>query len=167
MTIPSSNRNSIISGIDGFSLIEGMLAAVVLGIGLLALAGMQGMALGRNVDANELTLATNLAADMVERIQFNKRNAIAYNNIDTLVSGTQPATEPMARGDYTQWQARLAASRLFGVQGRVQVTAIGPTTPTLNQSSVIVQVTWRASIKSDTSVFRNQTLTLSTVVAPE
>ena len=39
---------------------------------------MQGISLGKNVDANELTLATNLAADMVERIQFNRRNAIIY-----------------------------------------------------------------------------------------
>ena len=61
-----------------------MFAAVVLAIGLLALAGMQGISLGKNVDANELTLATNLAADMVERIQFNRRNAIVYQSIDTL-----------------------------------------------------------------------------------
>ncbi|MER3422513.1 MAG: hypothetical protein C4293_04045 [Nitrospiraceae bacterium] len=153
-------------GQRGFSLVEGMLAVAVLGIGLLALAGMQGISLGRNVDANELTLATNLAADMVERIQFNKRNAAAYNNIDTNNAATQPATDPMARGDYTQWQARLGASRLSNVQGRVTVTPI-VTTPPLNQSDVVVQITWRGSINSDTSVTRNRTLTLATVVAPE
>ena len=41
--------------------------ALVLAIGLLALAGMQGISLTKNVDANELTLVTNLAADMMER----------------------------------------------------------------------------------------------------
>ena len=86
-----------------------MFAAVVLAIGLLALAGMQGISLGKNVDANELTLATNLAADMVERIQFNRRNAIVYKNIDTLNASTNPASNIMASGDYTQWQARLQA----------------------------------------------------------
>ena len=151
----------------GFSLIEGMLAAVVLAFGLLALAGMQGMSLGRNVDANELTLATNLAADMVERIQFNRRNAIVYNNIDTLVGTTQPTAEVMARGDYAQWQARLLESRLSNVQGRVVVNPTGPTTPTLNQNLVNVQVTWRGSINSDTSATRTRTLTLATVIAPE
>ncbi|MGH7230708.1 MAG: type IV pilus modification PilV family protein [Nitrospiraceae bacterium] len=144
-----------------------MLAATVLAIGLLALAGMQGMSLGRNVDANELTLATNLAADMVERIQFNRRNAAVYNNIDTLVGTTQPTTDPMAIGDYTQWQARLAASRLSGVQGRVSVVPTGPTSPSLNQNLVNVQVIWQGSINSDTSARRTRTLTLATVIAPE
>jgi type IV pilus assembly protein PilV len=151
----------------GFSLIEGMLAAVMLSVGLLALAGMQGISLGRNVDANELTIATNLAADMVERIQFNRRNVAAYNNIDTLVGATQPSTNVMASGDYVQWQSRLIASRLSGVQGRVAVTATGPTAPALNQSLVNVQVTWRGSINSDTSASRVRTLTLATVIAPE
>ena len=36
----------------GFTLLEGMFAALVLAIGLLALAGMQGIALTKNVDAN-------------------------------------------------------------------------------------------------------------------
>src|SRR5439155_17528626 len=85
-------------GQSGFTLIEGMIAAIVLAVGLLAVAGMQGISLGRNVDANELGRVTNLAADMVERIQFNRRNATAYNNIDTLNAATQPpTTQPMAR----------------------------------------------------------------------
>ncbi|MDQ6734185.1 MAG: type IV pilus modification protein PilV, partial [Nitrospirota bacterium] len=99
------------SGEHGFTLLEGMMAAVVLAIGLLALAGMQGISLGRNVDANELTVASNLAADMVERIQFNRRNAIIYNNINTSNVSTQPAASNiMANGDYAQWQNRLTVS---------------------------------------------------------
>ena len=151
----------------GFSLIEGMLATLILAVGLLALAGIQGMSLGRNVDANELTLATNLGADMLERIQFNRRNVAAYNNIDTLVIATQPAIDQMARGDYTQWQTRLVASRLSSIQGRIAVSTTGPTTPSLNQNLVTVQISWRGSVKSETSTFMNRTLTLTTIVAPE
>ena len=61
----------------GFTLLEGMLAAVILATGLLGLASMQGFSLGRNVDANEMTRVTNFAADIVERVQFNRRNALA------------------------------------------------------------------------------------------
>lgn len=152
----------------GFTLIEGMLAAVVLAIGLLALAGMQGMALGRNVDANELTMATNLAADMIERIQFNRRNAIVYANIDTRNSATMPASNVMAMGDYTQWKSRLEstqlqASSLANVQGIVAVTPIGPTNPPLNQNQVAVQVLWR----SGTGPSRTKRVTLNSVIAPE
>ncbi len=156
------------TGQSGFTLIEGMLAAVVLAVGLLAVAGMQGMSLGRNVDANELSRVTNLAADMVERVQFNRRNSIAYNNIDTLNAATQPpATQPMARGDYTQWQGLLNASGLTGVQGLVTVTAMGPTNPPLNQNQVTVRINWTGSVKGQTSVQRSKTVLLTTIIAPE
>jgi type IV pilus assembly protein PilV len=154
-------------GQEGFSLIEGMLATVVLGVGLLAVAGMQSISLGRNADANELTVATNLAAEMIERIQFNRRNATIYNNVDTLVAGTQPTTDSMAGGDYIQWRDRLNNSGLANVQGRITVTPIGPTTPPLNQSQVTVQITWRGSVKGETSTFVTRNLTLNTIIAPE
>ena len=149
----------------GFTLLEGMLAAVILAVGLLALAAMQGISLGKNVDANELTLATNLAADMVERIQFNRRNAIVHQNIDTLNASTNPASNIMASGDYNQWQARLQASRLPSVQGRVAVT-LGPTSPPLNQNQVVVRVDWQSS-KASSSILRTRNVTLTTVIAPE
>jgi type IV pilus assembly protein PilV len=156
------------AGQDGFTLIEGMIAGVVLAVGMLALASMQSMSLGRNVDAHEVTRVTNLAADMLERIQFNRARAAAYNAIDTLNAATQPpATQPMARGDYTQWQTLLNTSGLTGVQGLITVTATGPTTPPLNQSQVAVTITWLGSVKSETSVRRNKTMTLITIVAPE
>lgn len=148
-----------LAGQGGFSLVEVMLAMVMLAVGLLAIAAMQVMALGRNVDANELSLVTNLAADMMERIRYNGRNVTAYNGIDTLNAATQPlAAQPMARGDYAQWQARLAASRLRGTQGLVTVTATGPTN--LSQSQVRVQVLWSGPLRS-------RQLTLTAVVSPE
>ena len=152
---------------SGFTLIEGMVATMVLGVGLLAVAGMQGISLGRNVDASEMSRVANLTADMVDRIQFNRRNTTAYNNIDTLNAGTQPpTTQPEARGDYAQWQALLNASGLTGVRGLV--TVVNPFGPAaLNQSQVTVRITWTGSVKSDTSVTRNKTVAVTTVVAPE
>ena len=152
----------------GFTLIEGMLATVVLAVGLLALAGMQGMALGRNVDANELTLGTNLAADMMERIQFNRRNVSAYANIDTRNGATIPASNVTATGDYTQWKARLETVQLQGsslanVQGLVAVFPVGPTIPPLNQNRVTVQVLWN----SGNGPLRAKRVTLNSVIAPE
>src|SRR5581483_2583839 len=51
----------------GFSLIEAMIALAILSFGLLAVAGMQSFALTGNVDASELTVVSNVAADMMER----------------------------------------------------------------------------------------------------
>jgi type IV pilus assembly protein PilV len=151
-----------IRGENGFTLIEVMLAMMVLGVGLLGIAGMQEMALGRNVDANELSVITNLAADMVERIRFNGRNVTAYNGIDTLNVATRPPNaQVMAQGDYDQWSARLAASGLGNVRGRVTVAAVGPQGDTgLNQNQVTVQVNWSALI-------RTRALNLTTIVSPE
>jgi len=149
----------------GFTLLEGMFASLVLAIGLLALAGMQGISLTRNVDANELTLVSNLAADMMERIQFNRRNAPVYNNIDTLAGGTKPATDVMAGGDYTQWQQQLNATNLSGIQGRIVVQSpFGPAT--LNQSQVTIQVNWNANSNTGAYIL-GRNVTLVAVVAPE
>lgn len=158
--------HSACTGEGGFTLLEGMFAAVVLAIGLLALAGMQGISLGKNVDANELTLATNLAADMVERIQFNRRNAIVYQSIDTQNAATNPGSNIMASGDYLQWQALLTGSRLPSARGRVAVNTTGPTSPSLKQSQVIVSVDWQSS-KASSSVIRTRNITLTAVIAPE
>jgi type IV pilus assembly protein PilV len=145
----------------------------VLSVGLLGIAAMQSMALGRNVDANELSIVTNLAADMVERIQYNRPNVTAYAGIDTLNAGTRPPdTQPMARGDYDQWSARLTATPLRGVRGLVSVTAIGPAN--LNQSQVLVQVTWTGGSVGGmalegtmTRTARTRAVSLGTVIAPE
>ena len=63
---------------SGFTLVEVMVASAILATGILAAAAMQGIALTRNVDATELTRATNLAAEMTERIQYNRKNVGQY-----------------------------------------------------------------------------------------
>lgn len=149
-------------GEEGFTLIEGMIAMVMLAVGLLALAGLLDVALSRNVDANDLSQATHLASDMVERIRFNRANVSAYSGLDSANSTTRPpSTQPMAQGDYDQWSARLASSKLGGARGQVTVTALGPQGVNgLNQSQVAVTVSW-------SGVVLPHTLTLTTVVAPE
>ena len=147
------------AGERGFTLIEGMISLVILSIGLLAVSGMQAVALSRNVDANQMSHVTNLAAEMVERIRFNRANAIAYNGIDTINAATKPpTTQPMARGDYDQWSTRLTASGLAGIRGQVIVNTLTPTA--LNQSLVNVRVNWIGGLL-------NRTVVMTTVVVPE
>ncbi len=138
-----------------------MLALLLLAVGLLAIAAMQDMAFSRNVDTNELSLVTNLTTEMIERIRFNARNVTAYNNIDTTNAGTKPpvATQPMASGDYDQWQARLTAARLRNVRGTVTVAATGPAA--MSQNQVTVRVTWSTQNR------RQHAVQMVTVVTPE
>lgn len=155
---------------QGFTLIEGMLASIILAVGLLALSGMQSVALVKNVDANELTRITSVAADMMERVQFNRKNASFYHGIDTQNAATCTAisatAQPMASGDCTLWAGLVNATQLQGVQGTVSVSNIlNPTA--LNQRAVTVTVTWMGSVNSDQTVKRSRTLTLQRVIAPE
>ena len=53
----------------GFTLIELMIAMVVLGIGILALIQMQVAAMSGNSSANQMTVATTLAQDQIERLK--------------------------------------------------------------------------------------------------
>jgi type IV pilus assembly protein PilV len=155
---------------QGFSLLEGMLAAVLLGTGLLAMSAMQGIAFVKNVDSSELTRITTLASDMMERIQFNRRNVISYNGINTqsatncnTISAT---TQPQARGDCLLWDSLVDGTQLQNVQGTVTVSdIIAPTA--LAQRNVTVTISWVGSLKSDSTVKRARSLTINRVVAPE
>lgn len=154
----------------GFTLLEGMLAAVVLGTGLLAMSAMQGVALVKNVDSSELTRVTTLASDMMERIQFNRRNAFNYNGIDTQsatnCNSISATTQAQARGDCLLWDSLVDQTQLQNIQGTVTVSdLIVPTE--LMQRNVTVTITWLGSVKSDSTVKRTRSLTINRVVAPE
>jgi type IV pilus assembly protein PilV len=153
---------------QGFSLLEGMLAAVLLGTGLLAMSAMQGIAFVKNVDSNELTRITTLASDMMERIQFNRRNAISYNGINTQsptnCNAISATAQPQARGDCLLWDSLIDGTQLQDVRGTVTVS--DPPT-VLAQRDVTVTISWTGSLKSDSTVKRQRTLTINRVVAPE
>jgi type IV pilus assembly protein PilV len=159
----------------GFTLLEGMIATAILSIGVLAMAGLQGMSLRRNVDSTELSQATNLANEMMERIQYNRRNATAYNGIDTSVACAQnPVTQPMALGDCTQWRTMMTSQQASGIsqasgitaaRGQVQVNPI-VTNPSLGQSQVVVTVTW-TGLNMGNTVGSTRRVRMDSVIAPE
>ena len=161
------------SGQSGFTLIESMVAMAILATGLLALAAMQSISLTRNVDSTELTRATNLAADMIERVQNNRQNVGQYA-IDTS-NGTpcpqSPVTQPMAKGYCDQWVQLLAnpqASGLANVRGVIVVpaTPAGTLNMLLNAYPVTVTISWTGAA-GETKVARPKQITLTTTVSPE
>jgi len=157
---------------SGFTLIESMVAAVILAVGLLALSGMQAMSLKRNINGSEMTRVSNLAADMVERIQFNRRNVTAYHNIN-VSSGvtTCPATtvNVMANGDCNQWRTLLINSGLNNIVGTVVLNPAPPALDPLGltRSTVTVRLDWTTNSNVGTGSLTAKIITLVTVVAPE
>jgi type IV pilus assembly protein PilV len=165
---------------QGFTLIEVMLSSAILAVGLLGLAGMTTLSFTRNSDGNEVTVATNLAAELVERMQFNRRNLVnGYNGINLTSAAPalcvqNPLTQPVARGDCLQWQSRLFASGLVGAQAQVTVVAAGPAPPfSLNQNNINVTITWIGASRNTISagsaawVPGTKRVTLNTMIAPE
>jgi type IV pilus assembly protein PilV len=117
-----------------------------------------------------LAQATTLNAALMERIKFNRGRALAYHNIDTASAATQPpSTEPMARGDYTQWQTLLTNSRMSNARGLVSVTRLDPNPTlnptTLNQFLVTVRINWNATGAG--GIARSRTVMFAAVLAPE
>jgi len=100
----------------GFTLLEILIAIVILSIGLLGLAGLQATGLKNNYSAYQRTQASLLANEMLDRIRANRQGleAGAYDNVDSTVtsdpgcitSGCSPAQ--MALHDAHDWATRLS-----------------------------------------------------------
>jgi len=180
---PSKLSGSSRRAEEGFSLLEAMVAAGVLSVGLLGLAGLQGMSLGKNVDAGEITRATNLATDITERIQSNRQRVMEYRGIDTAVACPTTYTDPAplglgntmavgvgAQGDCNQWRTVVAASGLSNVRGVVTVARIDPSVvispQTMQRVTVTVDINWTGT-RSDISTARPRTARFVSVIAPE
>lgn len=156
---------------QGFTLLEAMIAAGVLSVGLLGLAGLSGMSLGKNVDANDMSRVTNIAMDMAERIQNNRQRVLDYNATATNAACPQSvSTQRMAWGDCTQWTALVANSGLSAPIGTVTVTSLDPNPianpVTMNRFLVTVTVNWQTR-RTDVSTARNKSAVFTTVIAPE
>ncbi|HEU4619682.1 MAG TPA: type IV pilus modification protein PilV [Gammaproteobacteria bacterium] len=112
---------------DGFSLIEAMIALVVLSVGMMGIAAMYAEGLGAGRTAVLRTQAVNLAADMADRIRVNRLGGSAYegaaaNNMCDPQSGgdddTMCTPAQMAAHDLFVWEDQIAGL-LPGGEGSV------------------------------------------------
>ena len=104
----------------GFSIIEVLVALLVLAIGLLGLAALQAQGLRFNHDAYVRSQATNLAYDIVDRMRVNRANVANYTVPDPAL-GCDP-TVASVNMDLTCWYESLAAT-LPGGDGLITANA--------------------------------------------
>lgn len=116
----------------GFTMMELLVAILVLSVGLLGLASLQTTGLRHNNSAWQRTLATELAEDMADRIRANPQAAgqgyydhvVPGKHVDCLTLATGCSSpKAVADADAAQWYAALAA-RLPGGTGTVTGSAI-------------------------------------------
>lgn len=108
-------KNSTFLKCSGFTLIEVLVAVVVLSIGLLGLAGLQTTALQNNHSAYLRNQATLRAYDMADRMRtnldavkkgyYNNPTATQYPECKT-ASGC--SSQQMAKNDAFEWNAAIA-----------------------------------------------------------
>lgn len=97
----------------GFTLVEAMVALVVLAVGMLGIAGLYVTSLRSGGGAIYRMQAVNLASDLADRIRSNPGANVAYAGagIDNNCYGAAPALcapAAMAANDLFVWNAQLA-----------------------------------------------------------
>lgn len=96
------------AGCGGASLIEVLVAILVLSLGLLGLAGMQAQGLKAMSSAQSRALASLQVQDIVDRMRANRARADegAY---DLAAGDAAPGGDTVAAQDLRQWKAALAS----------------------------------------------------------
>jgi type IV pilus assembly protein PilV len=110
----------------GFTLLEVLIAIVVVAFGLLGLAGLQVFALRNNASAAQRVTASNLTVDIVDRMKANYLGVVAGNyNGPTAAAYAGPAVSTCASKGGACSAANLATTDLFEWQQRVAATLPG------------------------------------------
>jgi len=121
----------------GFTLIEVLIAILVMAFGLLGFALLQTMSVRFTQSANYRTQSTNLAYEMLDQIRVNRVASAAYLGDYTATAAancTPPATgAAVGAGDYrAAWQCRLG--KMLGDNATANVSQVG--------NEIVVSITW-------------------------
>lgn len=93
----------------GFTLLEVLVAIVVLSVGLLGLAGLMATSLRNTHSAYQRTQAAWLAYDVIDRMRINRTAALAAaNNYNISLGTATSASSGLAGTDINGWKATLA-----------------------------------------------------------
>ena len=141
----------------GFTLMEILVALLVLSLGLLGMAGMQIFSLSSNYDAYLRTQATFFAYELVDKLKANRNEALAggydtlISNIAGSVTDCQSTTadcspNELAVFEVTQWKCALGAyassSVCFSTFNMTPILPNGDGSVTRNGAQFTISVQW-------------------------
>jgi type IV pilus assembly protein PilV len=135
------------SGVAGFTLVEVLIALIVLSIGMLGIAALYLESLRASRQALVRTDAINLASDMADHIRANRAPANAYDCAGTCEE--DEGGNATAIADLNAWRTE-AAARLPSGTTSITYTAAGATTPNV----YVVTVSWSEVGYADPLVFQ-------------
>lgn len=116
--------------VSGMTLIEVLVAVLILSIGLLGLAGLQTLSLRSNHSAYLRSQATILAYDIADRMRANRQSALSgWYNIELEEAASSDTS--IAATDLKEWKAALST-----------VLPAGDGSITVNDGNVTIIVAW-------------------------
>jgi type IV pilus assembly protein PilV len=112
--------------VRGFTLLEVLIALLILGFGLLGLAALQAYSVKTNQSAHLRSQATALANMLMDNIRSNRASLDSYysNSYAEFACGSDPAADPPATHDLETWRQQIACQL---PQGRGAVAPISAT----------------------------------------
>lgn len=139
----------------GFSLVEALVALLVLSIGMLGIAALYVESLRSGRTALLRTQAVTLASDMADRIRANRQGRDAYQqtvtsadtNAECSPGGTGCTTDALAKHDKAVWLGAIEAA-LPGATGTINVDTT--TTP----ATYTIVVSWAEPGQTDSSTYQ-------------
>jgi type IV pilus assembly protein PilV len=135
--------------IRGFTLVEVLIALVILSVGMLGIAALLLNSLQGSRTALLRTQAVTLAADMAERIRSNRAGGTVYDTRNTPTPALQPTCETagstctaaqMAQNDLKRWQDAIQSTLPVDttVAGSGGTVLVQPITPVVNRYTITV-----------------------------
>jgi type IV pilus assembly protein PilV len=134
----------------GFTLLEVLIALLVLSIGLLGLAALQTTGLRSNQMASMRTLATQFTYDITDRMRSNPAGVDTGDYV--IARSDDPASAPatIAETDLAEWRDNIT-QRL--PNGTSDITLCdSSTTPSCDETTYVVTVYWNESRRDTSSV---------------
>jgi type IV pilus assembly protein PilV len=110
---------------QGFTLLEVLIALVILSIGLLGIAALQGVGLRSSQGAYLTSQAGLLAYDMADRIRANPETVASYNGFVGNACPDPVPTTPLLAADLAEWSCSVTTllpngeGRITGVENVV------------------------------------------------
>ncbi len=110
--MPSRRQKNLVKRVGGFTLVEVLIALIILSVGMLGIAGLY----VHSMQAGRTSLfrhhAVTLAGDVADRIRANQRDAIAYSqaggNNNCVNGGVNCTPVQMAANDIDLWDQQAA-----------------------------------------------------------
>lgn len=132
----------------GISLIEILIALIVIAVGFLSLLKLQITTLNNTTVSNQRYLASVLAQDMGERIRANADNMTQYQHSGFNTVGGSCAG--ICAQDVAAWQAAISDNNLALPSGQGRVT--------FTNQDALIEIQWRE--KASDGSFANRILSL-------